>query len=338
MRALARACLLLLLASCAPPEPHFERHLYTFGTEARIELRGLDRTAAAALADRVERRLNRWNRDWYAWGDGALGELNLRLAEHAEAVTTAELGALLRHAGELRTRSGGLFDPSVGTLVGLWQFDGRAELTAEAPSAAALAAAASGRSFTVIIDGDHARVRTSRPGLRLDLGGVAKGAALDALRTMLVDAAVPAAIIDIGGDVLVVDRDGNADLTVGLRDPRRDGAMAYLHAGDGEVVVTSGDYARFRDVDGERIHHIIDPRSGRPGTGARAVTVVDTRAALADASATALMVAGPLLFHETCQRMGVKYALMIDADGNAHTTPALAPRLIWLQPSGAATP
>ena len=111
--------------------------------------------------------------------------------------------------------------------------------------------------------------------------------------------------------------------------------MASVVARDGEVVVTSGDYARFRHVDGERVHHIVDPRTGEPSHGAQAVTVIDSQPVLADAAATALMVAGPALFHETCQRMGVDYAVMIDAAGNAHTTADLVPRLKWLRSSGA---
>ena len=326
---------LIALAACDQPQSSYQRELYTFGTEVRIELRGLDAAAAATVADDVERALNRWNRDWYAWGDGELGQLNASLATQTEVVISEDLAQRIGAALAMRELSGGLFDPTIGALVSLWQFDGRAATDASVPSATSLAAATARANVAVRVSGDIATLTTDQRGLVIDFGGIAKGFALQALRDTLREQAVPIAIIDIGGDVLAIDRAGTARLRVGIQNPSRGDAIAFVESRDGEVTVTSGDYARYRETDEGRAHHLIDPRTGEPGRLARSVTVIGSDPPLADAAATALMIAGPALFHETCARMGVDYALMIDSAGNPLTTAALRPRLHWLGVPGA---
>ncbi|MEL7538440.1 MAG: FAD:protein FMN transferase [Pseudomonadota bacterium] len=334
----AGAALVLVLAACSAPTSTHERSLHTFGTSVRIELRGLNTADASVVADQIERSLNRWNHDWYAWGDGALGSLNQTLANTTVATTSADIGALLSAAKLMRARSGGLFDPTVGELVELWQFDDLSATTDDLPESTELDSARANAAFTVDLENGQAIIRTERAGVQFDLGGIAKGYALAELERELRAASVPAAIVDIGGDVLVIDANANSAMTIGIVNPRGTGTLAHVVANDGEAVVTSGDYARYREIDGERYHHIIDPRTGRPGTGARAVTVIDRDPVLADAAATALMIAGSALFHETSRRMGVEFALMIDADGNALTTPAMRERLHGLRETAGVTP
>ena len=89
----------------------------------------------------------------------------------------------------------------------------------------------------------------------------------------------------------------------------------------------SGSYERWRLLDGERCCHIIDPASAVPAAGFVSVTVVHASAALADAAATALFVAGPQRWRQAAQQLGVAQVLVIDAEGAARVTPALAGRL-----------
>ena len=185
------ALLAAAIVSCERPPARFERSLYTFGTDVRIELRGLDADRAMELLDRLERQLLRWNHDWYAWGDGALGTLNGSLANATEATTTREIGQQLERAAALRTLSGGLFDPTIGALVSLWQFDGRHDVTTTLPSKDAIEAAATHASYSIELLPTYARVRVERPGITFDLGGLAKGFALAEVRQQLRAAAVP---------------------------------------------------------------------------------------------------------------------------------------------------
>ncbi len=318
-----------MLAGCAPePEPTV-RELYTFGTQVRLELRGLDVRPANAALDAAETALNRWNRDWYAWGDGELGQLNAALASATRANVSTELGTLLGRADALRQRSGGHFDPTLGRLVNAWGFAGEPADDAAIPKRQMLAEAVARVDYAVAIGAPEATVSVAAPGVVFDLGGVAKGAALEALRDEFRRRGVDRAIVDLGGDVLVLNPSGAAPVRIGIQNPRARGAIAYLVAYDGEAIVTSGDYARFRRHNERRIHHIIDPSTREPGTDVAAVTVASADPLLADAAATALMVAGTGAFHEIAAQMGLEYALMIDSNGTRQMTPAMQRRLVW---------
>ena len=103
--------------------------------------------------------------------------------------------------------------------------------------------------------------------------------------------------------------------------------MARVATSGREAVVTSGSYERFRVIDGERMSHIVDPRRCAPADDMLSVTVLHPSAALADAAATALMVAGPRHWPSVAERMGVRQVLVVHSDGRGAVTAALAARL-----------
>ena len=113
---------------------------------------------------------------------------------------------------------------------------------------------------------------------------------------------------------------------VGIRDPRAVRTLAWLELND-ESVATSGDYERFFLVNGKRIHHLLDPRTGRPAGHTIAVTVIANDATLADAASTALFIAGPDQWQNVARAMGVDQALRVDASGQIQVTRKLQARL-----------
>ena len=163
--------------------------------------------------------------------------------------------------------------------------------------------------------------------MRIDLGGVAKGTLLNLAIELLTTAGIENALIDAGGDIRVMGRRGDRRWTLGIRDPFVEGIIGRIELAAGEAIVTSGNYARSYELDGEQIHHVLDPQTGRPVTATAAVTVVHADAERADAAATALMVAGPARFSEIAARMGIDTALLIDVTGQRQVLPAMASRL-----------
>jgi FAD:protein FMN transferase len=133
--------------------------------------------------------------------------------------------------------------------------------------------------------------------LRLDLSSVAKGHAVDSIAAWLEEEGIEHYLFELGGELRLRGRrpDG-APWRVAIESPletRRE-AFAVLSAGEALALAGSGGYRNFLELDGERVAHVIDPRSGRPAPQALAsVTVVDASAARADAWATALLVLGP---------------------------------------------
>lgn len=222
-----------------------------------------------------------------------LGRLNAAAGGEPLAVgseTLAVLAAALRAA----TASGGAFDPTVGPLMAAWGFRGTNQIDAP-PMVAVLAEAHSRVGWTnVLVLGHTASLR--RAGMRLDLGGIAKGYAVDEAWNRLRAAGVTDFTVNLGGNLrcggqAAPDRTG---WRVGVRNPfDTSQVLGVLILQDGEAVATSGNYERFVTLAGRRYAHIIDPRSGRPVEGLAGVTVLATTALDADALSTALFVLGP---------------------------------------------
>ncbi len=204
---------------------------------------------------------------------------------------SSRLYALLRDAAAWARLTSGAFDPAIGSLIDAWDLRGKGRM----PSSAALTRArtAAGIDHFVFADSAHTITRTDSASW-LDTGGFGKGVALAAARQALLRRRVSAASLNFGGQVLVVGADpGGADWTVPVAHPaRREEPAAWLHLRDCSAS-TSSQSERFVTVDGQRLGHILDPRTGRPVPAWGSVTVVAEDPAVADAASTALLVLGP---------------------------------------------
>ena len=126
----------------------------------------------------------------------------------------------------------------------------------------------------------------------------------------------------------------------GVRDPRGPGILGTVDLAPGETIASSGGYEHRFEAGGKKFHHILDPRTGEPARGTAGTTVISRDAELADAAATALMVAGPARFAEIARRMGVDTALLVGrgrprADDRGYAgaaAKALSPRRAMVQP------
>jgi FAD:protein FMN transferase len=175
------------------------------------------------------------------------------------------------------------------------------------------------------------RIGCANPRLQLDFGGYAKGYALDRAARLLEGRDIHDALLDVGGHIMALGRCGARPWAVGLRRPRGRGVLARLELHDGEVVSTSGDYERFFRFGGRRYAHIIDPRTGFPVRRVQAATVVAGPACDAggcsDAAAGALFVAGMSGWQDAAAGMGIRQAMLVDAQGGLHLSEPLKARL-----------
>jgi FAD:protein FMN transferase len=213
--------------------------------------------------------------------------------------------------------SDGAFDPRIGPLVALWGFDGQ-EPRLPPPGALTLAVA----RLADLARPARVSDLESAPEM-LHFGAWAKGYAVDRALAVLRARGIEAALVNAGGEV----RGYGRPWRVGVQHPRLPGAMlAALVPGD-LAVATSGDYEQFFEVDGERYHHLLDPRSGEPARGCRSVTVLAADCALADALATAMFVMGPADGLDLVEQLRGVECLIIDADGRRHDSSGLAAHL-----------
>lgn len=332
--AIAILIVIYLVVVRVPPE-HFHRQQYfAMGTLVEITVRDSDRDKAAAAMATVGRQLNQFGLDWHPSKGDKLAIVNQQIAANGEAWVPKEMEALFAKAQDISKRSGGLFDPSMGALVALWGFaDEQHEVNQPPPKLAIDERVGALKPFWVL---EFANGSLFAPhNTLLDFGAFAKGYAVDLSLDALKTAGIKHAIVNAGGDLRVIGQHSLRQWSIGLRHPRRDGQVAFaeIRLADGEAVFTSGDYERFfmysdkANSEPKRYHHILDPRTGYPATGCMSATVITEDAALADAAATALCIAGEKRWKETMESLNTPLAMIVTPQGKLLMSDAMAKRV-----------
>lgn len=331
-RAAARHLIALLfitaLAACSAPPLH-QQQSYVFGTLVEVSIHGVPDTQARAAAAAVLARFDALHRELHAWQPSALSRLNAALARGERTTVSPELAAMLKDAQALAAQSDELFNPAIGGLIALWGFQADAP-QGHVPDDAAIAAwvARHPRMADLVIDGDT--VSSRNPAVQIDLGGYAKGRALDDAVGILKQHGIANALVNIGGNIIALGRHGERPWRVGIQHPRTPGTLATLELHDGEAVGTSGDYQRFFEVDGRRYCHLIDPRSGRPASAMQSVTVLtrgEHAGTRSDALSKPLFIDGPARLAAHAAQLGVGDYLAVDAAGKTIVSPGMAARI-----------
>lgn len=321
-----------LLAACGGPPPPQRLDWLLFGSPASLEIRGMDPAAAKHAAQAVAAGLAPLHHAWHPWEDGELARLNRALASGETVALTPLLAGPLQQAAELHARSGGLFDPALGGLVRLWGFHSSDfPVRTPPPDAAVLAAwrADPPRLADLeLLPGGRARSR--HPRLQLDLNALAEGLAAARAGRQLQELGVRHALLTLGGDVFALGRAGDRPWQVGVRDPHGD-ALAGIALSGPEALFSSGNYHKYREEDGVRWPHVLDPRTARPATGTAATAVLHPDPILADATATALLIAGPDGFADLVRQMRTPCALLLTDDDTLVLTRPMHARLMLLR-------
>ena len=291
---------------------------------------GADPAHAAAAARDCFALFGRLDLELSEWQEGSpLSAVN-RAAGVAPVAVPDELFALVTRAVEIGQATDGAFDLSWAALWGLWDF------RAPVPSVPAPAAIAERRSLVdyrrVILDPAARTIYLPVAGMKIGLGGIAKGYALERAEALLVERGFDSFLVVSGGQVCARGTRGGRPWRVGVRDPRgaRDDIFATLPLAGGSLS-TSADNESYFVVEGVRYHHILDPRTGWPAEGLRSATVLAADPTLADALSTAVMVLGRERGLEIASQLGAG-ALVVDDQGEVAMTPELATLLTVLHP------
>ncbi len=302
------------------------------GTWVRISIWTGSTTHAASITQQIENQLKQQGIDWYPWSEDSHSELrrlNAALNKGATFNASDDLLQLLKMSMRMHLASEGFFDPAVMPMTAAWGFANYPQPTLTTlPSTTFLRSWQRSRpKLTDLILQDHF-VSSARHDLQLDLGAIAKGYALDLVKQHLHQSGISQACINLGGQLLVIGKSLPATCTwIHLQNPRSNDSLGKIKLMDGESISTSGDYQRNALVDGNLIHHLLDPYTGAPVPHTQSVTVIASSAALADAASTALMAAGPAHWRAIAKKLGIREALRIDTSGKIEVSTALYSRL-----------
>ncbi len=323
---------LLLSTGCSQQEAReFKRTILKFGTLIDITLYDIDATLAEKALDQIETNFSQYHADWTSWQDSPLTEANEKIASGESFLVHTSIIPLIQYSQTLSKNSHGLFNPGINQLIRLWQFHRHDDPDIQPPSHQSILEWLQNRPTMEDLELDGQLLSSRNPTAQLNFGAFAKGYAIDLSFDYLQSLGINNAVINAGGDLSVRGQHGERPWKIGIRHPREDHVIAWLEAQDGESIFTSGDYERFYLYEGERYHHILDPRTGYPAKDSASVTVIHSNAGTADAAATALFVAGPKQWQEIAKSMGIEYVFLIDINGNIYMTNKMAERIHFNQ-------
>jgi thiamine biosynthesis lipoprotein len=316
--------LLLLLALCPLPAwaDWYSDSQDKMGTRIDVQLWHEDGDTAGELLQAAMAEFDRIEAAMSTYRDSSeISRVN-REAANAPVRMSTELFTLVMLSLELSEITGGAFDITYDSVGQLYDFRAR-----QRPDAAAIAARLESINYEYVeLDAKAQTIRFLEPGVRINLGGIAKGYAVESVISLLREAGVSHALATAGGDTrLLGDRRGKPWL-VGIRDPDdQSGLVTRLGLVD-EAVSTSGDYERFFVEDGERYHHILDPGTGRSAGSVRSVTIIGPDATMTDALSTSVFVLGQAGGLDLIEKLDGYEAIVVDTERRVRVSAGLDSR------------
>lgn len=289
----------------------------TMGTRWSVLLDGpRDPERRAALQAAIEALLVDVNRSMSTWDpESELSRFNRR-EDTTPVEISAPLASVVALSLEVHRDSGGVFDVTVGPLVDAWGFGPGKRPASPLTEEALSALLARVGSDKLRLEGTQ--LAKDHPRLQIDLSAVAKGDAVDRVSELLVAEGEPNHLVEIGGEMRARGRNARGEpFRVGIEEPDPAGQQVRLAVLlDDRALASSGNYRNFFEVDGQRFAHTLDPRTGRPVRHPlQAVSVLHERCGVADAWATALMVAGPDEAWRLAELHGLDVLLLVEKDG-----------------------
>lgn len=307
------------LLRAAPAGHWLKRVDAIMGTEISVELWADDRRRGEAAIDAVMGEMHRIDRLMSPHKpDSELSCIN-RDAAIASVVVSAEMARLLARANDFACLSDGAFDITYAAVGQLYDYRRRIS-----PSEELLARARALVGWrNLIVDPTACTVRFALQGMRIDLGGFAKGHAVDNATRLLRERGIRHAIVSAGGDTRVIGDRRGRPWTIGVRDPRRAGEMVAMLPLEDVSISTSGDYERYFDADGVRHHHLIDPATGRSPSSVHSVTILAEDGLTTEALSKCVFVLGVEKGLRLIESQRGVDAVIVDAAGALHYSTGL---------------
>lgn len=325
---------LLLLTSCGD-KPLVQTKAYVFGTLVDISIDGESEAKANQAINQVLLKFQQLHNQLHAWKpESELSQLNQAFSAGRQPVKlSSELSQMLTQATQLSIQSDGLFNPALGHLINVWGFQ-RDEFSPVSIHDADIQKWVKAQPAMSDIVIKNEMVYSTNPAVSLDLGGYAKGYALDQAAKILRAQGVKNALVNIGGNIIALGTHGDKPWRVGIQHPRIAKPMATLELLDGWAVGTSGDYQRYFELNGQRYCHILDPSTGYPAKGTQAVTVLippgKNAGVMSDVASKPIFISPENKKEQAAHQMGILFYLIVSADGKIMASEAMEQRLHWL--------
>jgi thiamine biosynthesis lipoprotein len=323
---------LSFLQSCSQTSLYQSKH-YVFGTIVDISIYGENDKKAEEATQAILKEFTRLHNSLHAWKKSDLTHLNESIAKNKPYKNaSAELIEIINEAKVLENASNHLFNPAIGELIDYWGFH-QDEFNPIHPEPSKIKTLVERNPSLDQVRISGSTISSTNAHVKIDLGGYAKGYALDQASKILHDHHIKNALINIGGNIIAIGQHGNKPWRVGIQDPRGSQAIAKVDLLDGWAIGTSGDYQRYFMIDGVRYCHLIDPFTGFPVQGVYSVTVLiepaQNAGALSDVLSKPLFIGKKEDRQAIAQKLNIRHYLIIE-DNVISVTQTMADKIQFL--------
>lgn len=290
------------------------------GTVIEIVLLSGDEESAQKAALRAFqeiKRVEQWMSPWIEKSD--ISRLN-RSAEGQWTEVSPQTLEVIQKAQKISELSDGAFDITIAPLSALW---GKARERGIPPTPEEIKITLGLVNFKNLFLRPDVKVFFKKKGMAIDLGGIAKGYAVDRAFEILTSLGYKNLIVNAGGDLRVGGFKKDQPWSIGIQHPRAPEKVMGMISLSEAAIATSGDYEKFFFHQGKRYHHILNPKTGYPAEGCQSVTIVSGDGMMADGLATAVFVLGAKKGYELCQRLEGVECLIVDREGKTLLSPNL---------------
>jgi len=327
LKILSLSLLLLVLNACDRNQQHgHQQTFFVFGTSVIVQIQGVTDKKAKLAIQTIEQDFHQLNKQWHAWDKGGIvSQINQAIANNKSILVTDEVKQFIQKSQQLAKLSDYLFDPAIGKLIKMWSFHSE-DWQGPPPSAKQIEKWKQNRPSIKHITFNGNQLSSSNIEVQLDFGANAKGLALQRAITHLKSVGINNAIVNIGGDMSVIGQniaanDSKKPWQIGIQspsDPNKIIAIAKLPSN--MSIVTSGTYQRYFEWQGKKYSHLINPNTGKPADSLASVTVIHHDPTLADAAATAILIAGKQKWQQIAKQMEITEILLVDQKANIMNT------------------
>ena len=297
----------------------FAREEAIMGTAIRVELWSEDRADGEAAINAVMTEMHRID---HAMSPHKPESELSRINRHAAAgpvKLSEEMARLVSRALDFSKLSGGAFDITYAGVGQLYDYREKVK-----PSDAEIAQAVAAVGYQhLVLDTAARTLRFAREGVRIDLGGFAKGHAVDNAAAILARRGIKYAIVSAGGDSRVMGDHRGRPWTIAIRDPRRPGDVVAVLPLEDTAISTSGDYERYFEHDGVRCHHVLDPKTGKSPSSVHSVTILAADGLTTEGLSKSVFVLGVEKGMRLIESQEGVDAVVIDAAGQLHYSSGL---------------
>ena len=319
MKTLTPFFLILLITSFSVNAQWHEKNFQVMGTQAKVKLWHQDAEKAGLLIRAVENEMERINQSMSSYIDTSeLSQVNLNAAKQPFKISD-ELFNLLIKAESIARLSNGAFDITYASVG--YQYHYRDKVR---PNEKAIAENLNKINYQgILLDQVNKTVSFAVEGMKIDLGGIAKGYAVKTSLKLLEQAGVKSALVSAGGDTGLLGNKRGQPWVVGIKHPRAEQKTAVHLPLANEAISTSGDYERYFIENGERYHHILNPKTGKSAKEVVSVSVIGNDPTTVDALSTTLFVLGLKPAMQMIDSLAGYEAIIIDKEQTLHFSKGL---------------